>query len=72
MTVFQLDKVGSSHTTTEQQRQFLFYIRMDSILIEMKNPFSQTIVKIFRGISSSSPDSSIFLDVDELKIYVYC
>jgi hypothetical protein len=71
VTVFQSNKVGSSFTTTEQQqRQFLFYIRIDCILIEMNNPFSQTIVKIFRGISSLSLDSSIFLEVDELKICV--
>ncbi len=62
--------MGSSFTTTEQQRQFVFYIRIESILIEMNNPFSQTIVKIFRGIASLSPDSSIFLEVDELKIYL--
>lgn len=69
MTVFQSDKVGSSFTTTEQQqRQFVFYIRIDSVLIEMNNPFSQTIVKFFRGISSLSLDSSIFLEMVELKI----
>jgi hypothetical protein len=70
VTVFQSDKVGSSFTTTEQQqqRQFVFHIRIDSLLIEMNNLFSQTIVKIFRGISSLSLDSSIFLEVDELKI----
>ncbi len=70
MTVFQSDKVGSSFTTTEQQqqRQFVFYIRINSILIEINTPSTHTTVKIFRGISSLSLDSSIFLEVDELKI----
>ena len=45
----------------------IFYPVIDSILLEMNDRFSKTNVEILRAISSLSPDSSTFLEIEELK-----
>ncbi|CAF1525076.1 unnamed protein product [Adineta ricciae] len=45
----------------------VFYPIIDSILLEMNNRFFSTNIEIIRGISSLSPDSSTFLDIEELR-----
>jgi len=50
-----------------QYRDFVFYPVIDSILFEMNDRFSKTNMEILRGISSLSPDSRTFLEVEELK-----
>ena len=46
----------------------IFYPVIDSVLLEMNNRFSKTNVEILRAISSLlSTDSSIFLEIEELK-----
>lgn len=46
-----------------------FYPVIDSILIEMKDRFSKTNMEILRSISSLSPDSPTFLEIEELKAF---
>ena len=48
-------------------RIFVFYPVIDSILIEINDRFSKTNMDILHGVSSLSPDSSTFLEIDELK-----
>ncbi|CAF1325117.1 unnamed protein product [Rotaria magnacalcarata] len=48
-------------------RIFVFYPVIDSILIEINDRFSKTNMDILRSVSSLSPDSSKFLEIDELK-----
>lgn len=48
-------------------RTCIFYPVSDSIVLEMNNRFSKTNTEILRGISSLSPDSSTFLELEELK-----
>jgi hypothetical protein len=48
-------------------RMLIFYPVIDSILLEMNDRFSKTNMEILRGISSLSPDSSTFLEIEELK-----
>jgi hypothetical protein len=45
----------------------IFYPVIDSILIEMNDRFSNDNLAILRGVSSLSPDSATFLEVEELK-----
>ncbi|CAF4696598.1 unnamed protein product [Rotaria socialis] len=49
-------------------RIFAFYPVIDSILVEINDRFSKTNMDILRGVSSLSPDSSTFLEIDELKV----
>ena len=44
-----------------------YYPVIDSLITEMNNRFSQTNMEILRGVSSSSPDSQNFLEIQELK-----
>lgn len=45
----------------------IFYPVIDSIMIEMEDRFSKTNVEILRSVSSLSPDSAMFLDLQELR-----
>lgn len=51
---------------TGEFRDRVFYPVIDAILIEMNDRFSNSNLEILRGISSLSPDSSHFLEVEEL------
>lgn len=51
----------------DKYRTFTFYPIIDSILIEMKDRFSKTNMEILRSISSLSPDSQTFLEIESLK-----
>ena len=62
-TVGQREAIDSKN----KYRVFIFYPVIDSILLEMNDRFSKTNMKILRGISSLSPDSSKFLELEELK-----
>ncbi len=62
-TIGQREEVDSKN----QYRIFIFYPVIDSILIEMNDRFSKTNMEILRGISSLSPHSSTFLEIEELK-----
>ncbi len=53
-------------------RIFIFFPIIDSILLEMNDRFSKTNTEILRDISLLSPDSSTFLEIEELKAYVWC
>ena len=50
-------------------RIFAFYPIIDSILLEIKDRFSKTNMEILRGISSLSPDSPTFLEIEALKAF---
>ena len=62
-TIGQREEIDSKN----KYRIFIVYPVIDSILLEMNDRFSKTNMEILRGISSLSPDSSTFLEIEELK-----
>jgi len=50
----------------DEYRSRIFYPVIDSILVEMNDRFSKSNMEILRGISSLSPDSSTFLEMNDL------
>lgn len=62
-TVGQREIIGSEY----EYRNRIFYPIIDSILIELKDRFSKSNLEILQGISSLSPDSTKFLEMDNLK-----
>lgn len=61
-TLGQREVIGSEG----EYRSRIFYPVIDSILIEMNDRFSKSNMEILRGISSLSPDSSTFLEMNNL------
>ncbi|CAF1035837.1 unnamed protein product [Adineta ricciae] len=53
-------------SSVDEFRDRVFYPVIDAILIEMNDRFSNSNLEIIRGISSLSPDSSQFLEIEEL------
>ncbi len=62
-TIGQREEIDSKN----KYRIFIFYPVIDSILIEMNDRCSKTNMEILRAISSLSPDSSTFVEMEELK-----
>ena len=62
-TVGQREEIGDE----SKYRISIFHPVIYSILLEMNDRFSKTNVEILRAISSLSPDSSTFLEIEELK-----
>jgi len=62
-TIGQREEIDSKN----KYRIFIVYPVIDSILLEMNDRFSKTNMEILRGISSLSPHSSTFLEIEELK-----
>ena len=54
-------------TAILKETLFFYYPVIDSLITEMNNRFSQTNVEMLRGISSLSPDSQNFSEIQELK-----
>ncbi len=62
-TLGQREVIGSEG----EYRSRIFYPVIDSILVEMNDRFSKSNMEILRGISSLSPDSSTFLEINYLR-----
>ena len=54
-------------TTIFKETLLFYYPVIDSITTKMNKQFSQTNMEILRRVSSSSPDSQNFLEIQELK-----
>lgn len=50
----------------DKYKTLVFYPIIDSILLEMNDRFSTTNMEILRGISALSPESSTFLEIEQL------
>lgn len=61
-TLGQREVIGSE----DEYRNRIFYPIIDSILVEMHDRFSKSNIEILRAISSLSPDSSTFLEMNNL------